>query len=130
MLLDHALDGGTSEGCLACKHLVEDATQAVQVAAPIQVLRASSLLGRHIGRRPDGRPSFGQAISASSSDGAGNAEICNNSVTSLKENVLWFNVAVDDIACVREAQGISDFLRDLKRIFDWELSFVIQALPE
>ena len=122
MLAGDRLDRRTRERRLAGQHLVQYAAQRVQVAAPIEIVVARRLLGTHVGRCPNGDAGSRERFGPGGADGSRDAEIRDDRVAALEQNVLRLDVPMDDTACVRVAEGVGHFSRDAERVIDGELA--------
>jgi hypothetical protein len=120
----------TGERRLAAQHLVEDAGEAVQVAASIDVLVSRRLLGAHVRRRADGHARLRDAVASRRAERPGDAEIRDHRVAALEHDVLGLDVAMHHPACVGTAQCIRDLAGDAKCLFDRELGLAIHWRPQ
>ena len=123
---DDRREGTALERRLAHQHLEEDAAEAVDVGAAIDVLTAIDLFRAHVARRADDVPGGGVARAHR----ARNAEVGDDGVARIEQDVRGLDVAVDDIAAVGVAQGVGDLARDLERVADRELAFTVEALAQ
>ena len=87
-------------GRLAGQHLVGDGTERVLVGARIESAIAGSLLGAHVVRRAERQAGLGDATAAGVGDGEGDAEVGNDRLAGLEQDVLGLEVAMDDVAGV------------------------------
>jgi len=114
----------------ARKHLVRHASQRIHVAAAIDVSLPGNLLGAHIVRRPERQPGFGEAIASRGLHREGDAEIRDQGQAVLEEDVLGFDVAMNDATPVRVVERRGDRLGDRHGCVDRELGFPIQLVAE
>src|SRR5947199_4011472 len=88
MLAHDALRRGAHEGRLAGQHLVEHATQTVDVAPPIQLCAPHALLGAHVQGRSHRETGLRQFVASRRVDRAGDAKVRHDGVTRFEEDVL------------------------------------------
>ena len=115
------LGRGAGEGRVAGEHLVEHATQRVDVAARVERALPHRLLGAHVRRRTERHPGLGHARASGLRGGECDAEVRHERMPSVQQDVLRLDVAVDHIVCVRVLQRIPDLARDAQRVVDRQL---------
>ena len=130
MLVHDALDGRAGKRRLSGEHLVQHTTQRVDIAAPVEILATRCLLRTHVKRRPNRQPRLGELLAAGRIDRPRDAEIGNDRVAVLDEDVLRFDVAVDDIAFVRRVERVGHFARELHGIVNRQLLLAIQEIAQ
>jgi len=112
LLRHEGLRGRPGERRLSAQHLVEDAAEAVDVAAPVHLRRATGLLRAHVGRRADREPDLGQALAARGLARGGDAEVGHDRLVPVEQDVLGLDVAVDHPVPVRVVQPQGDLAGD------------------
>ena len=130
MLAHDALRRGAHEGRLAGQHLVEHATQTVDVAPPIQLCAPHALLGAHVQGRSHRETGLRQFVASRRVDRAGDAKVRHDGVTRFEEDVLGLDVAVHHALGVGIAQGIRDLAPDLHGILQRQLSLAGEAVAQ
>jgi len=98
--LRHARDGR-----LTRQHLEQHAAEAVDVGARVEVAQRHRLLGAHVPRRADRLSGLGEREAAGGADGARDPEIRHDRVRAGEQDVLGFDVAVDDPLSVAKARA-------------------------
>ena len=106
------------------------APERVHIAARTQFPLAHRLLGRHVGRRTERHAGLGHARAAGLLHGEGDAEVGDQGLAVLQQDVLGLDVAVDDAALVGELEGGGDFLREPQRVVDGKLLLAMEPGPE
>ena len=112
---------GAGEWRLPREHLVQHAGQAVDVAARVHVAAPRRLLGAHVGRRADREAGLGQLLGAGRAQRAGDAEVGDDRLVAVEEDVLGLDVTVDDAAAVRVGQRAGHVAGDSERVLDRKL---------
>ena len=95
---DDGLRDGAGEGRLAGEHLVGHGAERVDVAPRVDVALAHRLLGGHVGGRAERHAGLGHATAAGLLHGEGDAEVGDQRLAILQEDVLGLDVAMDDAA--------------------------------
>ena len=88
---------GALEGRLTHQHLVQHAAEAVLVGSAVHPLPAETLLRAHVVRGPDCHAGFGELVASSSRDRPRNAEVGDQRMALLQQDVLGLDVAMDDL---------------------------------
>ena len=110
-----------AEGLLAGHHLVEDAADREEVAAPVDDA-APGLLRAHVGRRPEQAPGHREVL-APLVGHLRDAEVGDpHVVPGLDHDVRGLDVAVDDAVLVRVAQSVRHLGPDRRRALDRHLA--------
>src|SRR5438105_1159833 len=112
------------------EHFVEDAPQAVHVAPAVERPNTRCLLRAHVQRRPDGNAGVRQLIAARRRNRPRNTEVRDHGFAALEQDVLRLDVTVDDIVLVRVGERTRDLTRDRQRVFQRQLRFLVEALPQ
>ena len=129
-LRDDGLGARASVGWLASQHLVDHTPEAVDVSPGVQVSLRARLLRAHVGRGADCHAGFGEFLSARALKRARHAEVCHQRVSLTEQDVLGFDVPVDDPVIMRIAQRIRHFPGDLQRILERKLPIAIQPITQ
>jgi hypothetical protein len=58
------------------------------------------------------------------------AEVGDERMTTLEENVLGLDVAVDDAERVGRTQRVGDFARNTQGVTEWQLAFPLESRPQ
>ena len=112
------------------QHLVQHTPERVDVAAPVQRLRAATLLRAHVRRRPHRDPSLGEPLPTRGRDRPCDPEVRHARMPRREQNVLRLDVAVHNVAAVRVAQGVGHFPRDLEGILERQLPLAVEPLAQ
>ncbi len=112
---------GAGEGRFAGEHLVGHRAERVHVAARPDLAFAHGLFGRHVGRRAERHAGLGHAGAAGLLHGERDAEVGDQGLAILQQDVLGLDVAVDDAALVGELEGAGHFLGEPEGVIDGEL---------
>jgi hypothetical protein len=105
MLIQNGLHGGTGERRRTRQHLVEHAAERVDVRPAVVLGRPGRLLGAHVSRRAKCQDGFGgPSIHHARIDGAGDAEVRDDGLPILKQDVLRLDIAMDDVLPVGVVQ--------------------------
>ena len=121
---DHRLRGRPRERRLADEHLVQHASERVEVAPPVHRL-AGGLLGAHVRRAC--RPIAPICVSVEPVRRCGvrqrlaDPEVGDERVPLVQQDVLGLDVAVDDVVTVRVVERVGDLARDAGRLLDRQL---------
>ena len=109
------------------EHLVEHAAEGVDVAPAIDVALAGRLLGAHVRRRAEATPVSVRRSSPAAVDGPRDAEVGDDGVALLEQDVLGLDVAMDDAVRVGVAERVGDLAGDAERVVERELPLAIRA---
>jgi hypothetical protein len=88
------------------------------------------LLGAHVLRRAEGEPGLRHPRAGGLGHGERDAEVGDYRLAGVDEDVLRLEVAVDDTARVRVAEGRRDATRDPHGLVHRELLLALDAIPE
>ena len=123
---------GAGERRIAGQHLVEHAREAVLVAPAVEARLGGGLLGTHVRRSADREPMVGdvRAVAGGGGDRGGHAEVGDDRLAFLEQDVLGLDVAVNHPVPVGIAQGRGDRARDPQRHVHRERAFTDQADPQ
>ena len=132
MLAHETLDRGTNERRLAGQHFVHHAAQGVDIGTTVHCF-PTSLLRAHIGRRAHGKSGLRDRPRRRRRDRPGYPEIGYHRLSGGEQDVLGFDITVDDVVGVRVAQRRSDLSCDMEGILHRELTLphktILQCLP-
>jgi hypothetical protein len=117
-LRDNSLYVRSSERRLSGEHLVEHAAERVLVAASVDGF-TRRLFRADVRRRPHSHACLRHSRFARCADRLADAEVGDEHVTVLQQNVLGFHVAVHDPLLVRVRQCLRRCGGDAHRIFHW-----------
>lgn len=117
------------EGEFAGEEFVEDDAEGVDVGAGVDVVEGEvGLLGRHVVGRAHELALLGHQglLVGAGGEGLGDAEVDDLgrglvAVVGGDEDVGWFEVAVEDAACVCVVDGVADVDEEADALFDGEL---------
>ena len=126
----HRLRGGAGEGRLAREHLVQHASEGVDVRAGGDLPLAHRLLRAHVVRGPQGHARLGHPGPASLAGGERDAEVGHQRRVIVEQDVLGLDVAVDHAVAVRVVQRGGDLLGDADGIRHGELLLAGQAFAQ
>jgi hypothetical protein len=124
MCNDHRLRGPlTGERVTSGQKLICDYGPGIEISAVIGCWIASSLLGRHVRWRAEHHPKLRERRGARPRPGGvpcrvdrfRDAEICNDGGVARQQDVLRFDVAVDDAVFVRVREGARHVAEDAHR---------------
>ena len=124
---DDRLHGRAGKRRLAGEHLVRHRTERVEVDARVDRLLAHRLLGTHVLRRAEREAGLRHARSARLLHGERDAEVRDERVPALQQNVLGLDVAMDHAVLVRVVERVGDLARDAQRVVDRKLPLARQA---
>ncbi len=127
---EQLLRRGPDERWLPREHLVEHATERVQIAPSVQLPGGGGLLRAHVGRSPQCQAGLGEPVLTRGADGPCHSEVRHHRLVTLQEDVFRFDVAVDDVVRVGVAQGAQYLAGDPHRSVDRKLALARQQLPE
>ena len=114
---------------LTDQDLVEHASEAVFIAPAVHVT-TERLLGTHVVRRAHGHAGLGELLAGRRLDRLGYAEVGDQRVAALQEDVLGLDVAVDDLAFVGVVQCFGGLADNPDRILDRELVLPVQPVTK
>src|SRR5687767_8801919 len=97
-------------------HLERHASERILVGTAVNRGITGRLLGAHVLWRPDREPGPRELALAGRGQRAGDAEIRDDRVPFLEQNVLGLDVAVDETLAGRVVQRARDFTGDPERI--------------
>ena len=122
---------GPGEGRLAGQHLVGHRAQRVHVAAGADVALAHRLLGRHVRRRAERHAGLGHAAAAGLLHRERDAEVGDQRLAILQQDVLGLDVAMDDALRVGVTRGqLATSFVSRMRVVDRKLLLAGQAVAE
>src|SRR5438445_557858 len=124
VLARDALGTRPSERWLPRQHLVEDAGEAVQVAATIHSLTPHRLLRTHVAWRTDRDPGFRQLAAGGGRDRPRDAEVRYHRLAPRQQDVLRLDVAVHHVVAVGVAQRARHLAGDAQGVVERQ-----RALP-
>ena len=111
-LRDHRLRRCACHRRLAGKHLVGDRAQCVDVAPRVEVAFAGRLLGAHVLEVPSDSPVPVKRSPADLLSGERDAEVREQRLSVLEQDVLGLDVSMDHALAMREVQRAGDLPRD------------------
>ena len=117
-------------GRLAGEHLVRQRAERVDVGAAVDDAIARRLLGAHVLRRAERQSGLRDARAAGVGDGEGDAEVGDERLAFLEEDVLRLQIAVDDALAVGVVERAGDRRRDAHGLIDRELLLADEAGAE
>jgi hypothetical protein len=115
---------------LSDQHLVRHAGQAVQIALLIERGLGRRLFGTHVRWGAEGDARDGELLSSRLGDRAGDAEVGDDGVTALEENVLRLDVAVQHSTRVRVDERVGHLSCDAERLVHAELPPLAEPIAE
>ena len=122
-----SLQRRTRERRLAGEHFVQHRAKGVDVAARVDGPFTHRLFGRHVLRRAEAQAGLRQPRAADALYGERNAEVGNERVAALQQDVLGLDVAMDDAEGMRGAEGVGHFARNQQRGLDGQLLLALQS---
>ena len=130
-LRDDRLSGRAGERRLAGEHLVQHAPERIDVGARVDGALAHGLLGTHVLRRAERRPALGHARRlVGARGGEGDAEVRDERLALVQENVFRLDVAMNHAAPVRVVERAGDVGRDLHGVGNGQLPFAREPLAQ
>ena len=117
-------------GRLPRQHLEQHAAEAVEVGARIEVSEGHCLLRAHVAGRADRLARLGERQAAGGADRARDAEVGDDRVLAREEDVLGFDVAVDDSLAMGERERVGDVTRDMECRLEGQLAIPQQPMPQ
>ena len=124
------LRGGAAEGRLPGEHLVGDGAQGIHVAASADLALAHRLFGGHVARRAERHAGLGHAAAAGLLHGEGDAEVGDEGLAVVQQDVVGLDVAVDDAVAVGVVECAGDFLGETDGVVDGELFLAGEPVTE
>jgi hypothetical protein len=103
------------------QHLVQHASQAVEVAAEVDRLGPAGLLGAHVGGGADRDAGPGHPLAPGLAHRPGDAEIGQERMVLGQEDVLRLDVAMDQSLPMRVLEGVRHLTREADRLGQPEL---------
>jgi hypothetical protein len=119
-----------AERQLSGEHLVQDHAEAVDVGSRVEVALARRLFRAHVRRSAHRQPGLRQPLLAGGADRARDAEIGEDGLVALEQDVLRLDVAVDHSVGVGVVQRAQHLAGDLKRVIDGKLALPVKPLTE
>ena len=126
---DHRLHSGSGKRLLAHQHLVENATERVEIGASINGL-AGGLLRAHVRRGADADARVREGPALDVRQGLADAEIGDERVTILEHDVLGLHVAVHHAVSMRIVQRAGHLTRDSHCFVYGKLQCLVEAVAE
>ena len=121
---------GGDERRLAGEHLVEHTRERVDIGSGVDVL-ATDLFGTHVLRRTEDRAHAGGQLSGRArvrvDQRPRNPEIGDQREAIGEQDVLRFDVTMNDTVLVRVRQRACDLARETHRVLEGELSLAFEA---
>ena len=111
---------------LAREHLVHHGAERIDVGAGVERTVARRLLRRHVLRCTEREPGLRDALPTGVAQRERNAEIGDQRLAVVKQNVLGFEIAMDHAAAVRIVQRAADRDGEPDRVADRKLFLTIQ----
>src|SRR6185503_18162017 len=127
---NECLSGSSSERRLSREHLVQDAAEAVDVAASIDIGIRHPLLWTHVRRRTQRYTRRRQLLCSECAGGARNPEIGEESLPVLDKNVFGFNIAMHDAVAMRMIERACYLAGDAQCFVERELPLAIELGPQ
>ncbi len=124
---DDRLHARAGERRIAGEHLVRHRAERVDVAARVDRPLTHRLLGRHVLRRAERQSGLRHARAAGRLHGERDAEVGDERVPVLQQDVLRLDVAVDDRrARAHSPSASADLARDAYRVVDRQLPLALE----
>src|SRR4030095_523256 len=129
MSCQYRLHGGAGERWLTGKHFVEHAAEAVDVTSAVNALARGALLGTHVGWRADREACRGDLL-RHLADRFREAEVGQDRPIPVKQDVLGFDVTVDQPMVMGAGHGLRDLPGNPECDLDRELPLSVQAVAK
>ena len=127
---DH-LRGWAGERGLAREHLVEHASERINVGAGIEVALPAGLFGAHVCRGAHDHPGLGKPVHRVLLDGAGDSEIGHQRVVLPgQQDVPRLDVPVHDAVAVSAVERVGDLAGEAHRLVDRQLPLAVEPGAE
>jgi hypothetical protein len=130
VLMHDRLRRRPGEGRLPGEHLVQQAAERVLVAAAVEILVASRLFGTHVAGCADRDARLGEGGPARRGDRPRDAEVRDDRVPALQQDVLRLDVAVDDAVRVSVVERVGHLASDLQRVRDGQLPIAREPVTQ
>ena len=127
---DDRLRGGSNERRIADEHLVQHASERINICARVERPFPHRLLGAHVSRRAEAHPGFGHPRAAGGARGERDPEVGDKCVPAVQQDILRLDVAVDHAVIVRVLQGAGHFGGDADRVRDRQLPLAGQPVAQ
>lgn len=121
---------GAGEGWLADEHFVRHAGQTIEIALCIELALRGRLLGTHVRGRAKCDSSVREILAARFNDGACDAEIGDDRVSTLEEDVFGLDVAMQDSTRMRMHERVRHFPCDSKCLVHVELRLPAKPIAQ
>jgi hypothetical protein len=128
-LRDNRLHIRPREGLLADQHLVEHAAERVEIAPSIYGF-AHRLLGTHVRGRPDVHPHLREAGAVNIAERLPDAEVGNERVAAVEEDVLGLDVTMHHAVPVRVLERARHLTHDTHGVLHRQLRLRIEQLAQ
>ena len=115
---------------LAREHFIKHGAERIDGGASVDHAVARRLLGRHVLRRAERQAGLGDPSAAGIRDGQRDAEVGDDRLPVLEQNVLGLEVAVDHAVTVGLAERIGDGHRDANGFVDRKLLLAVETVPQ
>jgi hypothetical protein len=126
---DHERQGSSAaEGRRPSEGFEQDAAQAVDVAAPIEIRLAGRLLGAHVHGATDDGPGVGQPPAPAGGRGPSDPKVGNDRVALFEQDVLGLDVAVDHPVAVGIVERVGYLAREVDSLGGGEPVVPLEAL--
>ena len=123
---DDRLDARSRERRLTHQHFVRHGAEGVDVASRVDGAFAHRLLGGHVLRRAEREAGLRHPLPAGRLHRERDAEIGDERVAVLQQDVLRLDVAVNHGAAVRVAQRVGDFARNAHGVVHRQLALAFE----
>ena len=110
------------------EHLVQDATERVDIGARVQRALPARLFGTHVGRRPHRHPRVRQLLVTP--ERSGDPEVGQQRVTVAEEDVLGLHVPVNHPVAMGAIQCLGRSAGDTQRILDRQLLVALEPIAQ
>ena len=113
---------------ISCKHLVEHAREAVDVAASVDFPVACRLLRTHVLRRAKRQPALRYARATGVADRESDSEIRDDRLAGAEQNVLGLEVAMYHSVAMRVVERAGAGSRDANGLLDGKLLLALESM--